>query len=119
MVRGWQGPITPKDSLLDSPQWRTTRKYWRRLQRQPCARCGGWIDYTDRNQGPRSLVVGHIISRAEAKELGWPDAMTNSVANTQPECRTCSNSSGARAGGQGKRRPAGPDVQRPATADRW
>ena len=52
---------------------------------------------------PGQFVAGHIVSRRNAKLLGWPEAQTNSLANLRPECRSCSNRSGAREGQQAQR----------------
>jgi hypothetical protein len=43
---------------------------------------------------PRYLVVGHIVSRVDAYALGWTLDQINDVTNTQPECWTCSVTSG-------------------------
>ena len=51
-------------------------------------------------------MVGHKVSRYHAKRMGWPEAAINSVSNTQPECRECSNRSGARLGQQVQRAKA-------------
>lgn len=103
----WRGPRTPGDPLLTTHHWRTViRPHWQRL-RLPCARCGRPIDYdgprflivNDRRRlNPRYLVVGHIVSRYEARRRGWTDQQINALSNTQPECQACSNSSGARLG---------------------
>jgi hypothetical protein len=103
----WQGPRTANDPTLTGRAWRDIRKHWVRL-RLPCARCGYAIDYDGprylatstgrRRQNPRYLVVGHIVSRYEARLRGWTEQQTNALANTQPECQACSNSSGARLG---------------------
>jgi hypothetical protein len=77
------------------------RPYWV-ARREPCRRCGRAIDYTGgrfipgtRRVNPRSLVVGHIVGRDEARRLGWSNAQINALSNTQPECADCSNKSGA------------------------
>jgi hypothetical protein len=41
-------------------------------------------------------VVGHVIGRDQAKQLGWSDDKINSRANTQPEHVRCSASSGGK-----------------------
>ena len=101
------------DPLLKGKDWEAIKAYWRR-QRRPCARCGGPIDY-DGPRGPRSLDVGHVMSRDEAKRLGWARARINSISNTQPECRTCSRSSGA-SYGHAKRSASRPA---PIEVDEW
>lgn len=105
----WRGPRTPNDPALTTHHWRTTiRQHWQAL-RLPCARCGGPIDYDGpryltvqgrRRLNPRYLIVGHIVSRYTARQLGWTEQQTNALTNTQPECQTCSNRSGARLGRQ-------------------
>jgi len=100
------------DPLLTTMHWRVTvRRYWL-AQRQACARCGAAIDYDTgrylpgtRKVNPRSLAVGHIVGRDQAKRLGWPDAEINALSNTQPEHARCSDRSGA-AYGHAKRRRA-------------
>jgi hypothetical protein len=81
----------------------------RTVQTQPCStqaaapaalRCvGRTIDYTK----PGSFVAGHIVSRRKAKLLGWTEDMINARSNLQPECRSCSNKTGAREGQQAQR----------------
>jgi hypothetical protein len=100
----WRGPRSAgKDPLLArASHYKRNRQYWQRL-RLPCAVCGRPIDYDGPNlisgrQNPRALVVGHRVSRYAAKRAGWSEAMINSTANTRPECRACSNRSGARLG---------------------
>jgi hypothetical protein len=41
-------------------------------------------------------LVGHVIGRDQAKQLGWSDDKINSRANTQPEHVRCSVSSGGK-----------------------
>ena len=103
------------DPSLTTMAWRKHREYWKRLRR-PCARCRGYIDYTgpryyvDVDGQPRlnkrALVVGHIVSRHPARQLGWSEAMINDLSNTQPECQDCSNRSGARLGRRIQEGPA-------------
>ena len=102
----WRGPKKQaKDPLLArASHYKRNRKHWQRLG-LPCAVCGRLIDYTGPNlingrQNPRALVVGHIVSRYHAKLMGWSEAMINSLQNSQPECRRCSNRSGAQLGRQ-------------------
>lgn len=77
------------------------RAHWQAL-RLPCARCGHAIDYDgprilpNGKHNPRYLVVGHIVSRMDALALGWTLERINDLSNTQPECWTCSVTSGAR-----------------------
>lgn len=102
----WRGPTKPTDPLLQTAAHRGNRAYWLRL-RLPCARCKRAIDYDGpryivvngrRRQNPRYLVVGHIVSRYEARLLGWTAEQINTLSNTQPECTACSNRSGAQLG---------------------
>jgi hypothetical protein len=102
----WRGPkMQAKDPLLArASHYKRNRKHWQRL-RLPCAVCRRPIDYDGPNlingkQNLRALVVGHRISRYHAKRMGWSEAMINSTANTQPECRACSNRTGAQLGRQ-------------------
>jgi hypothetical protein len=108
------------DPVINSRQWRKLRERIAAL-RLPCARCGGWIDYGNvfGKQDPRSFVLGHRVSRREAKARGWTAAQMNSPANLQPECRSCSNKSGAKLGRalQAPQMTAEQLVR--ATADRW
>jgi hypothetical protein len=104
----WRGRKSPKDPLLArASHYKRNRQYWQRL-RLPCAVCGQAIDYDGPNliggrQNLRSLVVGHRVSRYHAKLMGWPESRINSISNTQPECRACSNKSGAQLGRQVQR----------------
>jgi hypothetical protein len=100
----WRGPKeSGKDPLLArASHYRRNRQHWQRL-RLPCAVCGRAIDYDGPNliggrQNPRALVVGHRTSRYHAKLMGWSEAQINSLQNSQPECRRCSNRSGAQLG---------------------
>lgn len=103
------------DPLLKGADWEAVKAHWRRM-RWPCARCGGGIDY-DGPPGPRSLDVGHIVSRDQARAMGWSRAQINDIGNTQPECRTCSRSHGARYGNL--KRGQGAQWGRPVAADEW
>jgi hypothetical protein len=94
----WRGPRKPRDPLLDTPLFRANRATLKRL-RLPCAICGRAIDYTK----PNAFVAGHIVSRRKAKLLGWTAAQINALTNLRPECRPCSNKSGAREGQQAQR----------------
>jgi hypothetical protein len=122
----WRGPKSSgKDPLLArASHYRRNRAHWQRL-RLPCAVCGRAIDYDGPNiingrQNLRALVVGHKVSRYHAKRMGWPEAAINSVSNTQPECRACSNRSGARLGRMVQRANAKGMVRVGATdAHRW
>jgi hypothetical protein len=105
----WRGPKSAgKDPLLArASHYKRNRQYWQRL-RLPCAVCGRAIDYDGPRyiggrQNPRALVVGHIVSRYHAKRLGWTEQQINSISNTQPECQSCSNRTGARLGAQVQR----------------
>jgi hypothetical protein len=103
MANRWRGPrVGGKDPLLGTTAHRRNRKHWQRL-RLPCVVCHRAIDYDgptviNGRVNPRSLVVGHRVSRYEAKRAGWTEAMINSLSNSQPECRACSNRTGAQLG---------------------
>jgi hypothetical protein len=122
----WRGPRkTAKDPLLArASHYKRNRQHWQRL-RLPCAVCHRPIDYDGPNiingrQNLLALVVGHKVSRYHAKRMGWPEAAINSVSNTQPECRACSNRSGARLGRMVQRANAKGMVRVGATdAHRW
>lgn len=123
----WRGPRTARDPLLTGRAWRADRGYWQQL-RLPCARCRGPIDYTGprflivrgrKRLNPRYLVVGHIVSRYEARRRGWTDEQINARANQQPECQHCSNTSGARLGNRVQAARQAGRTKQPATASRW
>jgi hypothetical protein len=104
MPSRWRGPRkSGKDPLLaKAAHYKRNRAHWQRL-RLPCAVCGRAIDYDGPRyiggrQNGRSLVVGHIVARHWAKQMGWSAAQINALANTQPECQSCSNRSGAKLG---------------------
>ena len=127
MTRAWSTKRGASDPALTSRAWRAHRAYWT-AQRLPCSRCGGPIDYGDprylpgtRRLNPRYLVVGHIVSRRQARLLGWPEQRINARANTQPECQDCSNRSGA-AESNHARRSRGivvVPIARPVTSRSW
>jgi hypothetical protein len=70
------------DPLLKRADWRAAIAYWRGSN-APCARCGGRIDRRSKTRGPDSLDVGHVVSRYEARKLGWTDEQINALSNTQ------------------------------------
>jgi hypothetical protein len=135
----WQGPRTRPDPLLWTPAWRREiRGYWKR-RRLPC-QCGCVppmeIAYDSptfllvngkRRLNPASLAVGHILSRYEARQLGWSEQQINSLSNTRPERADHSLRSGAelgervRQGWQPKPAPVTPPdtVRHIDTASRW
>jgi hypothetical protein len=94
----WRGPRKPRDPLLDTPLYRKNRATLKQLQ-LPCSICGRAIDYTQ----PGAFIAGHIVSRRKAKLLGWTPAQINALSNLRPECRSCSNKTGAREGQQAQR----------------
>ena len=51
-----------------------------------------------RRLNPAALVVGHVVSRYEAKRLGWSAEQINASSNTQPERMDHSLCSGGRLG---------------------
>jgi hypothetical protein len=86
-----------------------------------------WVVNGKRQLNPRALVIGHVVSRYEAKRLGWTAAMINDISNTRPERMDHSLRSGGRlgAGIQQGWQPKPPAVTPPApvrhidTASRW
>jgi hypothetical protein len=123
---GWSDP------LLHTPSWRrVVRPYWQR-RRLPC-QCGCWppepIAYDSptyfvingkRRLNPAALVIGHVVSRYEAKQLGWTAQQINALSNTRPERQDHSLRSGGRLGAsiqQGRQSPA--PVRHIDTAHRW
>ena len=50
---------------------------------------------------PGQFVAGHI-SRRKARLLGWLPEQINALVNLRPECRSCSNRTGAREGQQAR-----------------
>lgn len=99
------------DAWLKGPDWERVKAWWRQ-QAQPCSLCGTQIIYRPDYRGPRSLHVGHIVSRDEARTLGWTRAQTNDIHNTRPECRRCSTTGGARYGNAKRsRHPIGPALE--------
>jgi hypothetical protein len=122
----WRGPKSAgKDPLLArASHYKRSRQYWQRL-RLPCAVCGRAIDYDGPNliggrQNLRALVVGHRVSRYHAKLMGWSETQINSLQNSQPECRACSNKSGAQLGRQLQHAKARARVRFSLTdRDRW
>ena len=90
------------DPLLTTTEWRVTIRQHHIRAGLPCARCGGVIQYGapryypgTRRVNRRSLVVGHIVGRDQAKRLGWSDEQINALSNTQAEHAVCSDRSGA------------------------
>jgi hypothetical protein len=111
------------DPLLRSAAHQANRRYWLTqgaAHALPCARCGRTIDYTAPCGHPRALIVGHIVSRAAAKAAGWTAAQINARSNTQPECTTCSATSGARSGNDLRRYgPSMPASRELVTSEDW
>jgi hypothetical protein len=123
----WRGPRTSSNPIYSTRSWRNIRKHWQQLG-LPCARCGYKIDYLGpkyllingkRKQNPYSLAVGHIVSVRKATILGWTEAQTNALSNTQPEHLACSNSSGAREGQRAQRAKQRVMATRINTSRRW
>jgi len=109
-------PSTPTDDrLVKGRAWARIRDYWIR-RREPCARCGGWIDYDNPTRTWRSLDVGHIVERDAARTMGWTDAQINDIANTQPEHQRCSRVAGA---SYGNAKRGAVVRRRPVEADEW
>lgn len=108
------------DPLLKGKDWSAIKAHWRRLRLPTCeaTHCKARhvpIDY-DGPRGPYSLDVGHIVSRAQAKAMGWPRSMTNAITNTRPEHATCGRSAGAREGNTHRARPS---AQQTRTSRDW
>lgn len=82
------------DPLLKGKDWDAVRAYWVG-RRQPCHLCGKRVNYARGATGDDAFDCGHIVSRDEAKVMGWSRAQINALSNTRPECRQCSRSSGA------------------------
>jgi hypothetical protein len=120
----WRGPRkSGKDPLLaKAAHYKRNRDHFIRL-RLPCAVCHRPIDYggpryINGKQNPRALVVGHIVARYWAKQMGWTDAQINSLQNVQPECQSCSNRTGAKLGSMVQRTKQRVRVGR-TDRDRW
>lgn len=96
------------DPRLGTYSWSLIVRYWKRKKAQPCARCGGEIDYgwyrrpipgTNRYTiNPNGLHVGHKLARALD-----PNTRTWVLADTQPEHVRCSVHAGGRLGAQLRR----------------
>jgi 5-methylcytosine-specific restriction endonuclease McrA len=115
----WDRNTDRSDPALGSYSWKRIRKYWRTLRR-PCWRCGQPINYSVKWPHPASLVVGHIVSRAEGRARGWSEAMLNALSNTAPEHVACSNRSGAKLGRELQdKTPPAPLKPFAPFADRW
>ena len=84
------------DPLLKGKDWAAIRRYWL-ARRDPCHVCGGPIRYYPSGYtGPLAMDVGHIVSRDEAKAMGWTRPQINALKNTRPEHRECNRAAGAR-----------------------
>jgi hypothetical protein len=101
----WNKPRPPSDPRLHSPQWRESRKYWKREGKANdirCWRCGGVILYDvwyvpevyPTRVHPQAYVLGHKLSRDLGASLGYDPTWIDSIANTHPECSRCSARSG-------------------------
>jgi hypothetical protein len=106
----WRGPRTTRDPLLITASHRSNRTYWVALARTVglrCTLCGCPIEWRKEyrrlpngRENPRYLVIGHVTSRYTAKRMGWTEQQINSLSNTRPECKHCSNKTGAQLGRQ-------------------
>lgn len=110
------------DPLLKGKDWEATKAYWRRQRVPTCQapQCKARhvpIDY-EGPRGPFSLDVGHIVSRDQAKTMGWPRTLINAITNTRPEHATCSRSAGARDGNR-KRSTSPQRMQQTKTSRVW
>jgi len=105
------------------------RAYWRHVERLPCARCGGQIDYDGptyvqvwvdgrlkRKGNPFALDVGHKVE-ADLDKRKW-----YAPIDTQPEHARCNRKAGAQYGNRKRGRES---MQRKAfrvtlrTSQRW
>jgi len=117
---------TPVDPWLSASAWRTVRTAlraeWLVAAQQGqlilCARCQRPIDLALRHPHPESLVVGHRVSRNEAKRRGWSMAMAHDRNNLQPEHKRCSQSAGAAEGNRSPLRKLPASARTAATAKR-
>ena len=127
----WEGPRTPRDPLLNTSARRWLRSYWLGRRVAWC-QCGcdppEPIDYDTtfvvvngrRRLNPASLVVGHIVSRFEARQLGWTVQQINALGNTRPERADHSLRSGAQLGERVRQGRTPVRVWPPIdTASRW
>jgi hypothetical protein len=95
-----QGQHSDADPMITSGAWRILRRQWK-ARGLPCARCGRPIDYAggrflaSGKINRASFVLGHKVSRREARALGWSEWQINDSSNLQAEHLGCSNSSGA------------------------
>jgi hypothetical protein len=92
------------DPLLTSYAWRQLRQTYAKQLPLPCARCGHMITSArkylpDGRTNPRSLVLGHRLSRSQGRALGYSEEYLNDPANLRPECWSCSSKQGAHMGG--------------------
>lgn len=92
-----EAPTMPNDPGLKTKEWHKIRAFWLTGggRTAPCARCGGEIDRRRGARGPWSLDVGHIVSRYEARRLGWSEDKIHAQENTQAEHRRCNRAAGA------------------------
>lgn len=110
-----------RSAYYQGKQWATNKAHWRAV-RWPCTRCGRTIDYNApywiklpngrQRINPVALVVGHVVSKAQARRLGWTKEQTNDLSNTQPECAACSLTSGATEGARSPVRGRGAHITR-------
>jgi hypothetical protein len=112
-------PIRIRNSESDSISGEGTTPYSRHGAAVPGPHpCGGepidydgptfWVVNGNPQLNPRALVIGHVVSRYEAKRLGWTAAMINDISNTRgvlPEAA----GRGQQRQGSGDRSDAGAD----------
>lgn len=103
------------DPLFSRADWKTARQYWMSND-APCARCGQPIDRLAPAGHPASLDVGHVVSRHQARQMGWTPGEINALVNTQPEHATCNRAAGAR---MGNRLRLAQEPCSPITSRRW
>ena len=108
-------------------RWEQVKAHWRRVRLPQCqaTHCKAPhipIDYGP-VRGPWSLDVGHVVSRVQARAMGWSRAQINHVSNTRPEHATCGRTAGAHEGnarrGMGRGSRGGGALPRPLEAGEW
>ena len=117
----WQRGRT-SNPTYSSATWQATRRWWQKRKPTVCRapRCkhrGTPIDYTRGyfiatragrvTVNPLALSVGHIVSVAAARRLGWSEDKTNAVSNSRPEHTDCNSRHGSQLGAAIANRRAG------------
>jgi hypothetical protein len=100
----WAGTRKRGDPMLSSYAWRKLRAGYVKQLPLVCWRCGDPITVGHRNYpgtkitNLESLVLGHRVSRNQAKAYGWTAQQMNDTSNLAPEHFRCSSSSGSKEG---------------------